>query len=770
MEYLNTDLILAKADKKIQGMGFRGKALKRLFLLLMVPAVLAGCGRTPGGLSLEAKNTYAITPGEPRDSILLKAAHVVPTENQYDALKNEFIAFVHFGPNTFTRMEWGNGMEDPRVFELRELDTDQWCEAMKDAGMKMVILTVKHHDGFVLWQSRYTRHGIMSTDFQGGKGDILRDLSKSCQKYGLKLGVYLSPADLYQIEHPEGLYGNLSPYKERTIPREVAGRPFANGKRFTFQVDDYNEYFLNQLFELLTEYGPIHEVWFDGAHPKRKGNQQYNYLAWKELITALAPKAVIFGKQDIRWCGNEAGGTRDTEWNVIPYSQDPHGMKSFADLTEGDLGSREKLYGANYLHYQPAETNTSIREGWFYRDETRQKVRSADDVFDIYERSVGGNSIFLLNIPPDRQGRFSNRDVAVLEEVGRRIGETYGTDLFEDARGPEQVLDHDPGTFVLLAEGEGIEIRTEVPMTINRLVLQEAIATHGERVEEHLLEAWVDGDWQSLARATNIGHKRILRFPPVTSDRFRLNITASRAIPALANISAHYYRPRPPQLRLGRNANGSVYIEPLQYDFDWKPHGEDAASNLSGDLEIYYSTDGSEPNASSQPYTGPFEMESGTLKAVAFQGNQKGSTAERRLGIPKGSWNVLGGDSDVPDHPTNLAVDGNPDTHWISRETGARHHLELDLGKSFELTAFSYTPPLDFSNGMIEKGRILIGDDGMNWKVLEEFEFGNLINDPTPRTHYFDGPVKTRFLRIESSSIAGGHQQAAIAEIDFHGK
>lgn len=135
--------------------------------------------------------------------------------------KNEFIAFIHFGPNTFTRMEWGNGMEDPKVFDLKELDTDQWCEAMKAAGMKMVIITVKHHDGFVLWQSRYTKHGIMSSNFRDGKGDVLKDLSASCQKYGLKLGVYLSPADLFQIESPDGLYGNLSEYTKRTIPREV---------------------------------------------------------------------------------------------------------------------------------------------------------------------------------------------------------------------------------------------------------------------------------------------------------------------------------------------------------------------------------------------------------------------------------------------------------------------------------------------------------------------------------------------------------------------
>ena len=202
----------------------------------------------------------------------------------------------------------------------------------------------------------------------------------------------------------------MSKYTKRTIPREIPGRPFKNKTQFEFVVDDYNEYFLNQLFELLTEYGPVHEVWFDGAHPKRKGGQTYNYIAWKQLIKTLAPHAVIFGREDVRWCGNEGGGTRNTEWNVIPYRENPDTMNDFSDLTSNDLGSREALFSMEspfYLHYQPAETNTSIREGWFYRDDTHQKVRSADDVFDIYERAVGGNSIFLLNIPPNREGKFS---------------------------------------------------------------------------------------------------------------------------------------------------------------------------------------------------------------------------------------------------------------------------------------------------------------------------------------------------------------------------
>ncbi len=196
-------------------------------ILFFFGLLLLSC-RTEQPSSITPQNTIKIEEGDSKEAIIEKAAHVVPTENQLNALRNEFIAFIHFGPNTFTRKEWGDGMEDPAIFDLKTLDADQWCRAMKAAGMKMVILTVKHHDGFVLWQSRYTDHGIMSSGFLDGKGDILKSLSESCQKYGLKLGVYLSPADLYQIENPKGLYGNLSEYTKRTIQREVPGRPFEN--------------------------------------------------------------------------------------------------------------------------------------------------------------------------------------------------------------------------------------------------------------------------------------------------------------------------------------------------------------------------------------------------------------------------------------------------------------------------------------------------------------------------------------------------------------
>ncbi|QTD38741.1 alpha-L-fucosidase [Polaribacter batillariae] len=716
----------------------------------------------------KTSSTISIDKDDTKDSIIYKAAHVVPTKNQYEALKNEFIAFIHFGPNTFTRMEWGNGMEDPKVFNLKNLDTDQWCKAMKDAQMKMVIITVKHHDGFVLWQSRYTKHGIMSTSFKDGKGDILKELSASCQKYGLKLGVYLSPADLYQIENKEGLYGNLSKYTDRVIPRPVEGRPFKNKTTFTFNVDDYNEYFLNQLFELLTEYGPIHEVWFDGAHPKRKGGQKYNYIAWKKLIATLAPEAVVFGKQDIRWCGNESGATRDTEWNVIPYQKNPLEMNSFADITGKDIGSREKLYDANFLHYQQAETNTSIREGWFYRDEDTQKVRSADDVFDIYERSVGGNSTFLLNIPPNREGKFSPEDVSVLKEVGQRIKETYETNLFADASGAKNVLDNHAKTYTLLdANPKEIIIKTKKPVTINRLVLQEAIATHSERVEKHAVDAWVNNAWKEIVSATNIGYKRILRFPEVTSNQFRIRILASRLNPAISNITAHYYHTRPPQLSITRNLEGLVTIQPKKHKFGWKPHGEDVSKNINSGIEIRYTIDGSTPNKISQIYNEPFFVASGEIKALAFSKDEKGSIASKKIGILKKNWKILNEDSWSSTHVGEFAIDENPKTYWMSDAKNKPHFIEIDLGKEHTLKAFGYTPQTKDSNGMIEQGIIKISTNGKSWKIFENFEFGNLINDPTPRTHYFKKALNTRFIRIESKTIAGNKKQAAIAELNF---
>ena len=579
---------------------------------------------TTAGIEMKQGSTIAIEATDTNEMILKKATHVIPTPNQLEALKTEYMAFIHFGPNIFSKKEWGSGMENPEIFDLQNLDTNQWCKTIKLAGMKMVIFTAKHHDGFVLFQSRYTSHGVMSSSFKKGKGDVLKELSESCEKYGLKLGIYLSPADLYQIENKEGLYGNLSEYRQRIIPRAIKGRPFKDKRTFNFMVDDYNEYYLNQLFELLTEYGPIHEVWLDGANPKRKGGQKYNYLAWKKLIKEMAPQAVVFGKQDIRWCGNEAGITRETEWNVIPYQENPNEMNSFTDLSEIDLGSREKLYQGKFLHYQQAEVDTSIREGWFYRDDNEQKVRNADDIFDIYERSVGGNATLIMNIPPNREGCFSARDVEALIESGKRIKSTYSVNLLEDATGPNNILNENENSFLLIDGSKEVIISTKKSIITNRFIIQEAISTHSERIEKHALDAWIGNKWIEIASATNIGYKKILRFREIETNKFRIRVLKSRNTPAISIVKAHYYKPIPPEIAIEIDSMGQVTIAPKKHEFKWKSHQENTILNINGDVEIRYTLDGTTPSKNSNRYTAPFGLTSGEVKATAFVKEKSG--------------------------------------------------------------------------------------------------------------------------------------------------
>lgn len=616
--------------------------IRKTITILAALSAVAGCG------TRKYCNTVKID-GDDGNTIIEKAADVVPTANQLAALDREFIAFIHFGPNTFTGKEWGSGFESSETFALETLDTDQWCKAIKDAGMKMVIFTAKHHDGYIMWQSRYTDHGIMSSKFRDGKGDVLKDLSESCRKYGLELGIYLSPADLYQIESPDGLYGNFSRPSLRTIPREVEGRPFSNKTKFKFNVDDYNEYYLNQLFELLTEYGPISEIWLDGAHPKTKGGQTYNYNAWRELIRTLAPKANIFGREDLRWCGNEGGHTRDSEWNVVPYMANPDTLTWYSDMMADPLGGREQLCEGKYLHYQPAETDVSIRDGWFWRDNTHQQTRTADNVFDMYERSVGGNAILLLNLPPDNQGRFPEKDLKTLEETGRRIRETYGIDLLEGAKCPKALLDNDIDTYIKVKDGEDFVVTLPEKRWINRIVLQEAIAIVGERTERFAVDARIDGEWKEIATSTNIGHKRILRVNDMETDALRFRLLQSRAMVAISKISAHYSH--------------------------WSPF-----------------------------YGNPFD----TPELQEYD---------------KNAWKTEG----------NLNV--------------------LVLGGQRRLGGIVYNPAAGKSESGIVSGVVSISDDGLSWTEVSSFEFGNLVNDPSPRYVHFHNPVGCRYLRVVSESL-----------------
>lgn len=704
----------------------------------------------------------------------IQAVEIKPSIAQMAWHEEEFIAFVHFGVNTFSGREWGTGMEDPASFNPEKLDTDQWCRAMQAAGMKKVILTVKHHDGFCLWQTRYTAHSVASSPWRDGKGDVLRDLSRSCMKYNIKLGVYLSPADLYQIENPKGLYGNLSKYTERTIPRPVKGRPFTDKRTFRFKVDDYNEYFLNQLFELLTEYGPVHEVWFDGAHPKRKGGQTYTYQQWYTLIRELAPMAVIFGKgPDVRWCGNEGGRTRQSEWNVIPISA-PVDEFTWPDMTANELGTLTKLQEALnkgwYLHYYPAETNTSIRHGWFWRDE-KQYVKSTAEILDIWYRSVGGNSVFLLNIPPNRDGLFPDRDVKVLEEVGQITKKTFAVNLAEGATataseirnsifGAHYALDGNTATCWMPKDGTKsaqLTIMLKKPATFNRVMFQENIRDYSQRIEKFEIDAFIDNGWHKIAFGTTVGYKKICRIDTITTDMIRIRILDSRVCPTISNFGL-YLEPAVISVpTITRNSHGYILMK----------------CNPAGPI-ICYTLDGSEPTISSPRFVKPIHLpKGGTVKAKAFipDTNQASSTAVEIFDISSAGWKVISASSEqLPGEPKEAVIDGDADTIWHTRwnpdSPGYPHEIVIDLGEKLTLQGFTYTPRTGSLNGTIKTYEFYVSDDGSNWgKPGAKGEFGNIKNNPTKQTILFKSPESGRYIKLVALCEVEGRNWASAAEI-----
>jgi len=622
--------ITTMQKKTITTINTRKKSLTVACLFFTVLFLVGSCRMTTEEYHIQS---IEIPEGYTIGQKIELSGRVLPHPRQMLWWEDAFKGFIHYGPNTYSGREWGTGFEHPALFNPHDLDTDQWCELMKAAGMSRVVVVAKHHEGYCLWQTRYTTHSVASSPWRDGQGDVLRDLAASCEKYGLRLGFYLSPADLYQIEAPGGYYGNTSEFTHRVIPRPVEGRPFEDQRTFTYILDDYNEYFMNQLYELLTEYGPIYEVWLDGAHPKPGTGQVYTYEAWYDMIRQLAPDAVIFGKgPDSRWCGNEGGATRDAEYNVIPLEVSPY-TYDWPDKTAFDVAGTDRITEATtWFHYYPAETNTSIRHGWFWRNDDEQDVRSARDVFDIYERSVGGNSQFHLNIPPNFIGRFSPRDAEVLVEVGRMIRAAYGTDLLQGGSATaEHVLDGSTDTWWQAPGKEAsLEVTLPAPRKVNRFMIMEAIAHRGERVEDHFLEALVDGVWQVVARGRTIGHRRILRFPAVETDAFRITITRSRLAPAIARISAHYHDEPPKPVRIRADREGMVSMG-VGFSFTWNDYGHTDLSQ-----EIYYTLDGIEPTTASARYETPFVPPAGSfIRARAIVEGSKGPVSDLHIGAAR---------------------------------------------------------------------------------------------------------------------------------------
>lgn len=436
------------------------------------------------------------------------AARLVPSPQQLEWQQMELTAFLHFGINTFTGREWGDGKENPQLFNPTELNAEQWVRVLKESGFKMVLLTAKHHDGFCLWPTRTTKHSVASSPWKDGKGDVVKELRDACTKYGMKFGVYLSPWD-----RNAECYGDS--------PR-------------------YNQFFIEQLTELLTNYGEIHEVWFDGANgegPNGK-KQEYDWDTFYQTIQRLQPKAVmaIMG-DDVRWVGNEKGLGRETEWSATVLTPGVYARSKENNTalkigpTAKDLGSREMLANAKELFWYPSEVDVSIRPGWFWHEEENDRVKSLKHLSDIYFQSVGYNSVLLLNIPPDTRGLIHEADVARLKEFA-----AYREATFKDNRVTE-------GTELWKAQpGDSRSYALKADSKINVVMLQENISS-GQRVEKFEVEVWKDGNWEKAGEGTTVGYKRMVRFPETEADSVRITLNESRLEAQITQVAAYYAAP-----------------------------------------------------------------------------------------------------------------------------------------------------------------------------------------------------------------------------------
>ncbi|MFA6702394.1 MAG: alpha-L-fucosidase [Dysgonamonadaceae bacterium] len=436
------------------------------------------------------------------------AAHVVPTAQQYAWQQMELTAFIHFGMNTFTNREWGEGTEDPDLFNPTDFNAEQWVSNLKETGFKMVILTAKHHDGFCLWPTKTTNHSVEFSSWRDGQGDVVREVKNACDKFDMKFGVYLSPWD-------------------RNAPN------YGDSKA-------YNTMFINQLTELLSNYGEIHEVWFDGANGEGPNGklQEYDWESFYNVIDSLQPKAVkaIMGN-DVRWVGNEKGLGRETEWSVTPLNPDINkniineNKRLELKPTSEDLGSRTLISKTNTLYWYPSEVDVSIRPGWFYHPDQDGQIKSLQELANIYFKSVGMNSVLLLNIPPDTRGQINEVDVLRLKEFS-----SYLKTVFENNKLSNSSIYWEANI------GETKEFNLKEVDTINTIMLQEDIQK-GQRVESFKVEGLFDNEWKILTKGTTIGYKRLLQFEDVVISKIRVTIINTRDGANIKNIGAYYAPP-----------------------------------------------------------------------------------------------------------------------------------------------------------------------------------------------------------------------------------
>ena len=538
--YLKDELGVTKLEKIKKDQGERKSMKKRKYLALLLAAgmIVQTALSTGGVVQVQAaEDTYVKTDElTDNDTAAPKKDKTIPSKNQYEYQKQELAAFCHFGMNTYTNREWGDGTETPQIFNPTEFVADQWVSAAQNAGMKGVILTCKHHDGFCLWPTRYTSHSVVSSPWKNGRGDVVWEVSEACRRYGMKFGIYLSPWD-------------------RNKPCYGSGK-------------EYDDYYLAQLTELLTGYGDIFSVWLDGAcgeGPNGK-KQIYDWKRYYECVRKYQPDACIcVCGPDIRWCGNEAGDVRKSEWSVVPartaLAESVQERSQQTDDKEfrmrritsdmEDLGSRRALEGETNLIWYPAEVNTSIRPGWFYHPEEDDQVKSLEELIYIYIGAVGGNATFLLNIPPMPNGLLHENDVKRLEEFGSWKKKSFTHNLMstahifsenEDPTHPVSDLTDD--TSETWFQPESSELPVEITICLDGsynlgyLVLKEAVC-YSQRVEKFEIFVKEGEIWNSIYTGTVIGYKKIISVKGQKAQKVKIVLHDFRVLPLLSFVGIY---------------------------------------------------------------------------------------------------------------------------------------------------------------------------------------------------------------------------------------
>jgi alpha-L-fucosidase len=658
----------------------------------------------------------------------------VPSENQLRWQELEYYAFIHFSLNTYTDQSWGYGNEDVNLFNPTKLDCRQWARICKEPGMKAVILGAKHHCGFCVWPSKYTEYSVKNSPWRDGKGDLVREMADACNKYGLKLGIYVSPWDR---NHPE------------------YGRP------------EYITYFRNQLTEVLTNYGPIFEAWFDGANGgtgyygganENRRIDRKTYYDWPntyKMIRKLQPDIVIWNdggdRADLRWVGTEAGFVGETNWSLlnatgdVPFNMLHHGVE------DGDS-------------WVPGEVNTSIRPEWFYHTGEDGKVKTLPKLMDTYYNSIGRNGTLLLNFPIMPNGLIHENDEKAALEFAKAVKEAFAVNLVEKAKAQasnvrgnakefsaDKAIDGDKDTYWATDDDvtkASLTIDFGKPTTFNCFLAQEYIRL-GQRVKAFTIEALVDGDWKELAKATTIGYKRILRFPTVEATQLRFNITDSKSCPVISNIGIY----NAPQILTSptiiRNQSGEIIITPA-----------DAES------VIYYTMDGSVPTPDSKKYTGPFQTQGKVeVTAIAYEpaSGKSSPVCHEEFDLPRTDWKLVG----INDRRASAILDGNPSTAWHQpRNNRLPADLVIDLGKELNLCGFRYYPDQTlWGPGIITQYEFYVSNDNVEWKLVNQGEFSNIKNNPTWQIKKF-APEKARYIKLRALRNTENNNNLGYAEVN----